>query len=41
MFCCELAKTAADADVKKFINKTLPTLREHLKMAKDLSKKVK
>lgn len=30
------ANTAKDADVKAFATKTLPTLQEHLKMARDL-----
>jgi len=32
-----MAKNASDADVKKFAKKTLPTLREHLKMAKKIN----
>jgi putative membrane protein len=34
------AKNAKDKDVRDFAEKTLPTLREHLKMARDLSSKV-
>jgi len=34
------SKIAADPDLKSWVNKTLPTLREHLKMAKDLQAKV-
>jgi putative membrane protein len=34
------SKVAVDADVKSFIDKTLPTLREHLSRAKELQAKV-
>ncbi len=34
------AKNGQDADVKAFANKTLPTLKEHLKMAKDMQAKM-
>jgi putative membrane protein len=34
------AKIAGDSDVKSFIDKTLPTLREHLKRAKELETKL-
>ncbi|HEV8658785.1 MAG TPA: DUF4142 domain-containing protein [Thermoanaerobaculia bacterium] len=34
------AKVAADSDVKSFIDKTLPTLREHLTRAKELQTKL-
>jgi putative membrane protein len=34
------SKAAADPDIKKFAENTLPTLREHLKKAKDLQAKV-
>lgn len=35
------SKSAKDADLKAWAAKTLPTLQEHLKMAKDTQKKVK
>ena len=35
------SKNAKDADVRAFAAKTLPTLQDHLKMAKDTQKKVK
>jgi putative membrane protein len=35
------SKNAKDADLKSWATKTLPTLQEHLKMAKDTQKKVK
>lgn len=35
------SKSAKDADLKAWATKTLPTLQEHLKMAKDTQKKVK
>jgi putative membrane protein len=35
------SKKAKDADLKAWVTKTLPTLQEHLKMAKDTQKKVK
>ena len=35
------SKNAKDADLKAWVTKTLPTLQEHLKMAKDAQKKVK
>jgi putative membrane protein len=35
------AKDAKDADLKSWASKTLPTLQDHLKMAKDTQKKVK
>ena len=35
------SKNAKDADLKAWATKTLPTLQEHLKMAKDTQKKVK
>jgi len=35
------SKSAKDADLKAWATKTLPTLQEHLKMAKDAQKKVK
>ena len=34
------AKDAKDADVRAFAEKTVPKLREHLKMARDLSSKL-
>jgi putative membrane protein len=34
------AQTTKDADIKTFVEKTLPTLREHLKMAQDTYKGV-
>ena len=34
------AKNGKDADVKAFADKTLPTLREHLQMARDVNAKV-
>ena len=36
----EMATKSPDEDVKAFAAKTLPTLREHLKMAQDISKTV-
>jgi putative membrane protein len=33
-----LARDGKDAELKEWANKTLPALREHLKMARDLSK---
>ena len=36
----EMAAKSPDEDVKAFAAKTLPTLREHLKMAQDISKTV-
>jgi len=36
----ETSKSAADADVKKFVDSTLPTLREHLTAAKGLEAKI-
>jgi putative membrane protein len=35
------SKTAKDADLKAFVSKALPHLREHLKMAQDLAAKLK
>ena len=35
------SKTAKDADVKSFAEKTLPTLQDHQKMAKEVAAKVK
>ena len=35
------SKSANDADIKNWAAKTLPTLQEHLRMAKDTAKKVK
>ena len=35
------SKNAKDADLKAWATKTLPTLQEHLRMAKDAQKKVK
>ena len=35
------SKNGTDADLKSWVDKTLPTLRDHLKMAQDLQKKVK
>jgi putative membrane protein len=35
------SKNGTDADLKAWVDKTLPTLREHLKMTQDLQKKVK
>jgi putative membrane protein len=35
------SKNGTDADLKAWVDKTLPTLRDHLKMAQDLAKKVK
>ena len=34
------SKTAKDPDVRSFASKTLPTLEEHLKMARDIAAKV-
>ena len=34
------SQQADDADLKAWTAKTLPTLREHLKMAQDISRKV-
>jgi len=36
----EHAKTAKDADLKAWVQKTLPVLKEHQSMAKDVSQKV-
>ena len=36
----EMASKSSDEDVKAFATKTLPTLREHLRMAQDISKTV-
>jgi putative membrane protein len=36
----EMAAKSTDPDIKAFAEKTLPTLREHLKMAQDTSKAV-
>ena len=33
-------KDAKDADVKAYVDKTLPTLKHHLQMARDLKTKV-
>lgn len=35
------SKNGTDNDLKAWVDKTLPTLRDHLKMAQDLQKKVK
>ena len=35
------SKSAKDADLKAWVTKTLPTLKEHLKLAKETQKKVK
>ncbi len=35
------SKNGTDADLKAWVDKTLPALRDHLKMAEDLAKKVK
>ena len=35
------SKNGTDVDLKAWVDKTLPTLRDHLKMAQDLQKKVK
>jgi putative membrane protein len=35
------SKNGTDADLKAWVDKTLPALRDHLKMAQDLQKKVK
>jgi len=35
------SKAAQDSDLKAWVTKTLPTLQDHLKMAKDTQKKVK
>lgn len=35
------SKDAKDADLKAWVTKTLPTLKDHLKMAKETEKKVK
>ena len=35
------SKNGTDTDLKAWVDKTLPTLRDHLKMAQDLWKKVK
>ena len=35
------SKNGTDTDLKSWVDKTLPTLRDHLKMAQDLQKKVK
>ena len=37
----KMSKNAKDADVRAFAAKTLPTLQDHLKMAKATQKKVK
>jgi putative membrane protein len=37
----EASRTAADADVKSFAATTLPTLQEHLRMAKEIQTKLK
>ena len=34
------AKDAKDADVKTFVNRALPFLQEHLRMARDISGKL-
>jgi putative membrane protein len=34
------SKNGTDTDLKSWVDKTLPTLRDHLKMAQDLQKKV-
>jgi putative membrane protein len=36
----EESKNGTDADLKSWVDKTLPTLRDHLKMAQDLWKKI-
>jgi len=35
------SKNGTDTDLKSWVDKTLPTLRDHLKMAQDLRKKLK
>ena len=37
----EIAKDGSDADVKAWANKTLPTLKKHLEMAKEIQGKLK
>lgn len=37
----EEAKDGSDADVKAWVNKTLPTLKKHLEMAKEIQGKLK
>jgi putative membrane protein len=37
----KFSETATDADLKAFANETLPTLKEHLKMAKELADKIR
>ncbi len=37
----DASKNAEDSDLKAFASKTLPTLQEHLKMAKDIKSKLK
>jgi len=36
----KMSKSAKDPDLKAWVTKTLPTLQDHLKMAKDTQKKV-
>jgi putative membrane protein len=37
----EEAKDGSDADVKAWANKTLPTLKKHLELAKEIQGKLK
>jgi putative membrane protein len=37
----EASKSADDADLKAWAAKTLPTLKDHLKMAKETQEKLK
>jgi putative membrane protein len=37
----EGSKKVTDADLKAWVDKTLPLLKEHLKMAQDLNAKLK
>jgi putative membrane protein len=37
----EITKDGSDADVKAWANKTLPTLKKHLEMAKEIQGKLK
>jgi putative membrane protein len=37
----EIAQDGSDADVKAWANKTLPTLKKHLELAKEIQGKLK